>query len=89
MQSQLEESALLTEQMLQDAAGRGQAGSSAGGSNGDLTGLLYSQQQMLTRTVSHCCKLIWLQQRQINELRNAMVGKAQEFTALKATHASK
>lgn len=34
---------------------------------------LFAQHQMLTKTVAQCSQLLWLQQKQITELRNALV----------------
>lgn len=34
---------------------------------------MFNQHQLLTRTVAQCSQLLWLQQKQIIELRNALV----------------
>lgn len=40
---------------------------------------LFAQHQMLTKTVAQCSQLIWLQQKQIAELRNAVVSQRKIF----------
>ena len=36
---------------------------------------MFQQHQMLTKTVAQCSQLLWIQQKQIIELRNALVRK--------------
>lgn len=54
----------LCERMLADSMNRGQQMS---------IDELFAQHQMLTKTVAQCSQLLWLQQKQITELRNALV----------------